>query len=314
MNGKARKDLIFIVLLGILIILVSLILGILINRQLDNPQLCSSCHEMLPFYDSFMFPKNGSLLKAHNLTCIQCHANKSVSEARKEVAKEIIIATLNISGPAPIGLVPNCKKCHMPESPVHQILNNSTCIDCHWAHSQNLSTNNKTNISILSMNASGPHMAKKCQYCHGMDFEIPRCIKCHSGHDDQKLENDQCLGCHFDPHVPRIPGTLRNNTVIFTGELPFPVCKPCHENQFSNITNPPTLHTEMETCTKCHQWHGEIPKCKKCHPGMMIPRHPKSFRCGTCHADLEKGIGVTCQDCHGRSHEWSPYTAVINPK
>ncbi|HYN44381.1 MAG TPA: hypothetical protein VER35_00110 [Candidatus Limnocylindrales bacterium] len=313
MNGKPRNDILFIVLIGILIVLVSLILGILMNRQLDGPQLCSSCHEMLTFYDSYMSPPNGSILIAHNLTCIQCHANKSVSEARKEVAKEIIINALNISGPAPSGLVPDCTKCHIPQSPVHQILNNSSCTDCHWAHSQNVSSNT-TNISLLSNKTFGKHMEKKCQFCHGMNFEIPRCITCHMGHGDQKLDNDQCLSCHSDPHVPKIPGTFRNNTVTFKGNLSFSVCKPCHENQYSNLTNSPTLHTEMGTCTKCHQWHGEIPKCKKCHPGMMVPRHPRSFRCSTCHADLQKGIFITCQDCHGRTHEWSAFTAVINPK
>ena len=313
MNKKTGNNVLFIVLLGILILLVSAILGIVINRQLEGPQLCSSCHEMLTFYDSYMSPPNGSILTSHDLTCIQCHANKSISEARKEVAKEILIVSLNISGPAPSGLVPDCIKCHLPESPVHRILNNSTCIDCHWAHSQNLSSNT-TNKSLPSRTAFGPHMARRCQDCHGINFEIPRCIKCHSGHGDQKLENDQCLACHSDPHVPRKPGIVRNNTVNFTGKMPFSVCRPCHENQFSNITNTPSLHTEMETCTLCHQWHGEKPKCKKCHPGMMIPRHPKSFRCSTCHADLEKGIGVTCQDCHGRTHEWSAFTAILNPK
>lgn len=313
MNDKTKSNLIFFILAGILIILVSMILGIFINRELEGPQICSSCHEMLDSYDSYVSPPNGSILKTHNITCIRCHANKSMSEARKEVAKEIIINSLNISGPPPSGLVPNCVKCHLPETPVHRNLNNTTCTDCHWAHLQNISSN-ATNTSLLSIKKLGKHMEKKCEFCHGMDFEIPQCIKCHTGHGDQKLDNDQCLSCHSDPHVPKIPGTLRNDTVIFKGDLPFSVCNPCHDNQFTNITNPPTLHTEMGTCTKCHSYHGEIPRCKKCHPGMMVPRHPKSFRCSTCHADLEKGIGITCQDCHGRTHEWSPFTAIINPK
>lgn len=309
-----RKDLLSIALIIILVFLLSMIAGIILNKQLEGPELCSSCHEMLPYYNSTIFPLNGSIISKHPLTCIQCHANSSLNQARKNVLIEIIVYNLNISGRAfPLGeLTPDCRKCHLPESPVHMNLNNTRCTDCHWAHSQNVSSN-AINISLPSMNASGPHMAKKCQECHGMNFEIPRCITCHTGHGDQKLENDQCLSCHSDPHVPRIPGILRNNTVTFKGKLPFSVCKPCHINQYSNITDFPTGHNEMGTCTLCHEWHGEKPTCKKCHPFMMILRHPEDFQCNTCHSTY-RPIHITCQDCHGRTHEWSAMTAVINPK
>ena len=308
MNEKTRTG-IFIVL-GCLILVVSILSGIELNNKLYDPGFCNSCHEMQTYYSSYLNPKNGSIIKDHELKCIQCHSSNNTYSAKKTLLIEIIAYDLNLSGNfSKKDLKPDCIKCHIPESPVHSNLNDSTCIDCHWAHTQNISSN-ATNISRPSL---GPHMAKKCQDCHGMNFEIPRCIKCHAGHGDQKLDNDQCLACHSDPHVPKIPGILRNNTVTFKGNLSFSVCKPCHEEQYSNLTNIPTLHTEMETCTKCHQWHGEIPKCRKCHSLMMIDRHPKSFKCKTCHTTL-KGKLTTCQDCHGRTHEWSAFTAIINPK
>lgn len=310
-NGK---NIFTIVLIGVLLLLVSIILGIIINKQLEGPELCSSCHEMLPYYNSTVSPQNGSVISSHSLSCIECHANKSLNNARKDILIEIIVYNLNISGRAfpPGELTPDCRKCHAPESPVHNTANQTNCINCHWAHNSTAGQK-ASNISLVSAIPYGPHINKTCRDCHGTNFEIPQCIKCHSGHDNQKLENSICLNCHSDPHVPRIPGILKNNTVTFIKNLPFSICRPCHENEYSNITSIQNGHKDMETCTLCHQFHGEIPKCNKCHPGMMINRHPKSFRCKTCHATLPE-IRTTCQDCHGRTHEWSAMTAVMNPK
>lgn len=308
MNEKTITG-IFVVL-SCLIFVVSILFGLELNNKLYDPEFCSSCHEMQPYYSSYLNPQNGSIIMNHEQTCIQCHSGRNVNNAKKQLLTEIIAYELNLSGNfSTKELKPDCIKCHIPESPVHSKLNNSTCSDCHWAHSQNISSN-QTNFSRKYL---GKHMELKCQDCHGMNFEIPRCIKCHSGHGDMKLENDQCLSCHSDPHVPKIPGILRNNTVTFEGNLPFSVCKPCHEDQYENLTIFPTLHSEMGTCIKCHQKHGEIPKCKICHPFMAIIRHPKSFTCNTCHISYNP-ILVECQDCHGRTHEWTGMTAVINPR
>lgn len=311
MNDKPRK--IIIILLGCLIFEAIILSGIKLNNMIYDPGFCRSCHET--YYSSYLNPTNGSIILNHDLKCIQCHSGVNINSAKKQVFIKRIANDLNLSGNFSSNeLKPDCTRCHMPEGPVHKLLNNSACKDCHWAHSQNTS-HNASNRS-LSMKAYGPHMLKKCQDCHGTNFEIPRCIKCHAGHGEQKLMNDQCLSCHSDPHVPKIPGILKNNTVIFKGELSLSVCKPCHEDQYTNLTNVPTLHTDMETCTKCHQYHGEIPKCKKCHIGMMIERHPDSFDCMTCHKkeNSKLSLKITCPDCHGRSHEWSPGTAIINPK
>ena len=308
-----RKDILTIVLIGILVFLISIILGIIINKQLEGPELCSSCHEMLPYYNSYISPANGSIISSHKLNCVQCHASKSLEEARKNIAAEIIVYTLNISLPAilPDELKPDCIRCHVPATPVHRNLNQTNCSDCHFAHTLE---GKNSNLSLRTTIPYGPHKNKTCRDCHGTAFEIPQCIKCHSGHGGQKLENGLCIDCHTDPHVPVKPGILRNNTVNFTIKMPLSACRPCHEKEFLDLTNFPSGHNDMETCTSCHEFHGEKPRCSKCHPGMMLDRHPQSFRCNTCHATFEGGIRITCQDCHGRSHEWSAFSAVINPK
>jgi hypothetical protein len=307
------KNIIFIVLAGIF--LVSIILGLYINDRLESPRLCSSCHEMLPYYSSYIKPQNGSLILSHNLTCIPCHSRKSIEEAKKIVAEEIISYKLNLSGLISFDeLKPDCTKCHIPKSPVHNTINRSNCADCHWAHLK-LEGQGTSNVTLRSIIPYGPHENKTCQDCHGINFDIPRCINCHSGHGGQKLENSLCLDCHTDPHVPKKPGILPNNTVYFKQNLPFSVCQPCHESQYSNMTGIPTGHNSaMDTCTKCHTYHGEKPTCSKCHKGMMRERHPSDFKCRTCHAPFEGEIKITCQDCHGKNHDWSKFTAIINPK
>lgn len=306
MNEKNRKG-IFIVLCG-LILVISILSGLELNNKLYNPEFCGSCHEMQPYYLTYLYPINGSIINDHELTCIQCHSGRNTYEAKKTIVFESITYGLNLSGSfSRDELKPDCIKCHIPHTPVHNNMNNSACIDCHRAHTRN------TNLNITKKPFISLHMENKCQFCHGQDFEIPRCIKCHSGHGDQKLENNQCLVCHSDPHVPKIPGKFKNNTVNLTSNLSLSVCKPCHEAEYTNLTNVQTPHTDMGTCTKCHQWHGEIPKCSKCHIGMMIQRHPKTFTCRTCHASFG-GTITKCQDCHGRTHQWSASTAIINPK
>lgn len=311
---KIKKEIISIVLIGILVLLISIILGIIINKQLEGPQLCASCHEMLPYYDSYISPPNGSIISSHKLSCIQCHNNKTTVGAGKYLAIEMIVYKLNFTGISisPEDIRPDCIKCHLPKSPIHSNQNQTNCIECHWAHIPS-GDQKASNLSQKNTIPYGPHQNKTCQDCHGINFEIPRCTKCHSGHGGQKIENNLCLNCHTDPHIPKKPGILFNNTVTFMKDLPFLICKPCHENEYSNITSIQNGHKEMETCTLCHQYHGEKPNCSKCHPGMMIDRHPKSFKCKTCHAWSKEGT-VTCQDCHGRTHEWSAITAVINPK
>src|SRR5659263_341761 len=190
-----RKDILSIALIGILLLLVSIILGIVINKQLEGPELCSSCHEMLPYYNSYINPPNGSIISSHNLSCLQCHANKSLDKARKNIMTEIIVYKTNISGFLPGELTPDCNVCHLPVSPVHNDLDQTKCTDCHWAHMPE-SVTKATNISIRSVIPYGPHKNKTCSDCHGTNFEIPQCVRCHSGHGGQELENSLCLACH----------------------------------------------------------------------------------------------------------------------
>lgn len=313
-----KKNTIFLVIFfaGIALILTAILLSFYAQKTLENPTECNLCHEMEPYVSSYLEPLQGSAISKHNFTCFDCHSNTSEREAREAVLNEMKKRVLNRITGINLNfdmqaLSVNCTKCHTLNDVSHIIVINETkCKECHWAH---MTSVENSNISMLPLIPYGPHINQSCQKCHGTTFQIPQCINCHSGHGNQKLDNRLCLVCHSDPHIPKKPGIRSNNTVEFKEMLPFSVCQPCHENQYFNINNAYSLHTEMQTCTLCHRSHGEKPRCSKCHEGMMIDRH-KNFKCETCHATFSRDKFITCMDCHGRSHEWSALTAIINPK
>lgn len=305
-----------LVFIGTLILLATVLFAVIINKTLDDPSTCIFCHEMKPYVSSYLKPEQGSAIEGHRLTCIECHSNNSLSESRNSLMNEIELSVLNRTTGIELNatfpaLAVNCARCHVLDSRHPMISGITACTDCHWAHTKEKITSSSTS-RVLDI-PYGPHINQSCQKCHGTTFEIPRCINCHTGHGNQKLKNKLCLECHVDPHIPKKPGIRSNNTVKFTGNLPFSACQPCHENQYFNIMNTYSLHTEMQTCTLCHEFHGEKPRCSKCHKGMMIERH-KDFECKTCHATYNRERFISCPDCHGTSHEWSPFTAIINPK
>ena len=319
---KIRREFLIIFIAGMAVLLTVMLLSFFAQKTFEDPAKCSLCHEMEPYVISYLEPPQGSAISKHNFTCLDCHSNTSEREARKAILNEMEnsilnkITGVNLSGDTR-ALSVNCTKCHILQDVSHLIVFNDTkCEACHWAHMKSENSNksgNNSNISMLPLIPYGPHKNLTCQKCHGTDFQIPKCINCHTGHGEQKLENRLCLECHVDPHIPIKPGIRSNNTVKFTGNMPFSVCRPCHEIQYFNIMNTHSLHTEMQTCTLCHEFHGEKPRCSKCHEGMMIDRH-KDFECKTCHATYNRERFISCPDCHGTSHEWSPLTAIINPK
>ncbi len=303
------------IIAGTVIFLIFILLGFNSFKNIENPSACNLCHEMKPYVASYLKPEQGSSISGHNLTCLGCHSSGGLAEAKSALIKEIEASALSkISGvPLPVtspALAVNCTECHLTKDPLHPAASaTSGCQDCHWAHMPKQVLG--STAEQLPFIPYGPHKNQNCKNCHGTTYELPRCINCHPGHGEQKLENRLCLICHSDPHVPIKPGIFSENTVTFTGELPFSVCAPCHENEYFNITATRSGHTDMQTCAICHRGHGQKPGCGQCHPGMMAERH-KDFECKDCH--LTFASQITCEDCHGRSHQWSAFTAELNPK
>lgn len=306
----------------LLILIISILLavtsGLAISGSLEKTGTCSNCHQMTPYVSSYLEPSQGSVLTQHTLDCLGCHTNISTGKARETLLKEISVNVVNkITGlkfkVATGEMAVNCTRCHVMEDSVHLIsTRNSSCESCHWAH---LPSNNFQNITAFNtaIISYGPHINQTCQNCHGTDFRIPRCINCHSGHGDQKLENELCLGCHIDPHIPEKIGKYPEYKKPFKEKLPFETCMPCHENEYFDVAYSYSKHTNNQTCTDCHEIHGEIPNCENCHHVMQSKKHPE-FYCKNCHLSNDYSK-ITCFDCHGRKvHDLTASSAQWNPK
>ncbi|MDD5615583.1 MAG: hypothetical protein PHH85_05215 [Candidatus Methanoperedens sp.] len=317
MENKKNR-IIQVLIIGLLILIIALFTGIIIQKNLDDPDRCSLCHEMKPFVLSYLEPVNGSVINKHDLKCLDCHSNTSIKYAKSALIDEIKgyavhkITGLNLNIDLS-ALSVNCKKCHSLDSFRHfNVQNEASCSDCHWAHKPYNKNVNKFNIKNNDIIIPyGPHKNQSCPNCHGTTFEIPKCTQCHKGHYETKPDNSLCLGCHVDPHVPIIPiGISPTITNQLPENLPFDACKPCHEKQFYELNNSFTLHTEMKTCTLCHKWHGVIPTCTSCHTAMNVSKH-RDLKCSICHR-VETKL-PSCQACHGVSHEWSGFSASTSP-
>lgn len=301
---------------GIMILLLFVIIGLTFSSALDRPGTCGLCHNMEPFVSSFLEPLNGSVIQKHELGCIDCHTNSSASRARASrnfhMLNEITGFKLDLPRK---DMAVNCSRCHVIDDYFH--LNSSktfSCTDCHWAHDPKTSLYSPKNDTVAVLIPYGPHRNQTCGNCHGPDFKIPRCTDCHGGHYEKNFDNEVCLGCHFDPHIPEIPGKFPKYMKGFKGNLSFETCMPCHEKEYFDVAYSFSRHTEMQTCTLCHTVHGKIPGCESCHKVMDKQQHPE-FYCKNCHKTLESGNIVSCFDCHGRNvHDLVVSDAFWNPK
>lgn len=311
MMEKKTRDILMILSIGMIFLLSAFLVSFEFNKSLDDVSTCKLCHEMVPYVNSYLKRVEGSVISKHDLKCIECHSNNSLREAKEAILKEIGLSVLSKAANSNIrvrfsALAVNCTKCHIMDDFKHfNTTNNTQCFDCHWSHMP-LELKKIINEPIIPY---GPHINQTCENCHGKTFEIPRCMKCHKGHGEQDLENRLCLGCHIDPHIPKKPGILFNNTFKFSTDLPLSVCQPCHEKEYLELINSGSLHFEMQTCVRCHKSHGDIPRCEYCHRAMQVKPH-LSIGCGECHLPPDGRATVPCMNCHGRSHDWSKLTVT----
>lgn len=311
-----QKNKLIFILLSLIFLLGAVFVAFSFNQGIEGPGSCKLCHKMVTYEASFENPGSGSIIGKHKLTCLQCHTNNSMKESRDMILKMIILTRiLPLDGFSPTPgeinatLDVNCRRCHAMSDSRHSFEDTVDCKNCHWAHSS-------PSLKVTTMNASiipnGPHINRSCFECHGTGFEIPSCIKCHTGHGEDKWDNTLCLNCHKDAHIPSIPGIPLNYTDRFRGVLPMETCKPCHEEEYYIASYSLSRHSINGTCTECHFSHRIKPSCDYvCHT-VMSGNHPEFF-CNRCHKEDYKK--VTCFDCHGtEEHDMIKSNAFWNPK
>jgi len=206
-------------------------------------------------------------------------------------------------------------------------LTSADCIKCHSQAPADIAANgmaHKTNVTCQDCHVGHPPTTKKI---------IPTCSQCHEGKPHFSLKG--CLGCHSNPHTPKI--------IKFGNNVTDP-CLTCHTPQIEKLRQNKSKHSAL-ACSFCHNVHGKIPdctqchkphakdmvqaECKKCHQAHMplvvtygaetpsklcAACHKKAFDllaassakhktvlCVTCHQSKHKMI-PKCQDCHGIPH------------
>lgn len=297
-----------LILAAAIALVIGIFLSVTINKTFDEPATCARCHEMEKYVATYLNPGNGSIIQEHGSDCFGCHANTSRQRAKDAVLKQIGISALNkMTGfnfnSASPDLAVNCAKCHVLKSYSHlNFTKIAGCIDCHWAHTPSSVSLNPYSIP------SGPHRNQTCSNCHGKGYKVPRCLNCHKGHGEQELENDLCLSCHVDPHLPFKPGILPGNTVNFTKDMPYSLCSPCHKDQYDELNMSHSRHLDMQTCAQCHDTHGKLPRCSGCHSKNIAHGHT-ILQCYNCHGGNRFSGPGGCTGCHGETHEWNAITA-----
>jgi len=169
-------------------------------------------------------------------------------------------------------------------------LSNSDCVKCHDQQVKDINT------------AGGKHKTEvTCQDCHQghppkVKKPIPQCSMCHSGKPHFELKG--CLGCHSNPHTPKV--------IKFGNNVTDP-CLTCHKPQKEQLVAFPSKHSAL-ACSFCHNVHGRIPPCTQCHKAHSSDMTAKD--CKACH-QAHKPKAVTynnqvpskfCAACHSKAY------------
>lgn len=216
-----------------------------------------------------------------------------------------------------------------PAAQASATLSNSDCAKCHAKQASDIDSKglaHKTSVGCQDCHIGHPPTVPKKDI-------IPKCSMCHNDKPHFKLAN--CLGCHRNPHTPK---------VITFGRDVTEACLSCHSQQIAKLKANPSKHSRLN-CSFCHDVHGKIPQCtqchqshsaditaadcKKCHQAHMptvvtysndTPNkfcaacHTKAnsmltaskakhgkFLCASCHQTKHKTVPA-CQECHGSPH------------
>ncbi|HEY6838717.1 MAG TPA: cytochrome C [Geobacteraceae bacterium] len=202
-------------------------------------------------------------------------------------------------------------------APAKPVLTSADCVKCHTKPVEDIEAkgmSHKTAVSCQDCHVGHPPAVKKI---------IPQCSMCHQDKPHFKLPN--CLGCHRNPHTPK---------VITFGKNVTDPCLTCHTPQIKKLQENKSKHTALN-CSFCHDVHGKIPACtqchkshsadivqadcKKCHQAHMPKvvtygkEMPNKF-CGACHAKAfnllsaskAKHSKVPCVSCHQAKHKMIP--------
>jgi len=169
------------------------------------------------------------------------------------------------------------------------------CGRCHRSH-------------FLAIKQNGGKHRIDCQACH-MAYHVynprrdnyaaimPQCASCHPLVHGEK--HAACLGCHDNPHAPRLLQNLQQLSKF---------CGDCHRGPSGELAQFPSAHTK-QACVACHsERHGRIPVCAECHQTHYAGQPADScLTCHPVHKPLQISFTATtapinCSTCHAEAY------------
>ncbi len=280
----------------------------------DRPEFCSSCHEMVPYYEAW------SVGKHSDVACIECHVDRGLPArfAHKLVALGEVRSHFTGDDKFPRPEPPNvpsrrCLRCHpnLPATtpngfPHGRHARKGTCAGCHPKTGHDVKpaslqaagvydprSSSVPTIPVGAIAAVGAgtanvpgHPSVTCSHCH--DLAKTGCKRCHTS---QHKPRGDCLLCH-----------RAGTSWKFVHPNGGVDCATCHKR--------PSGHTDDGDCTRCHNRPGKTwmythrpgQDCATCH---KPPAKHRSGECDTCHQQAGVNWGFThpdsgsnCRPCH----------------
>lgn len=288
-------------------------------RQIGITNVCSKCHTMEPYCESYLNPQDYPLIYKHkneSVSCIDCHsAPGSENRDKAYITISKIILSYIYTGNAMVDTSPlryDCVKCHEIDTSFYETAINphagaQSCDVCHLTH-RNLELGDFIKMDCadchVEPNMIGRHINVNCIGCHPIHGSIPLCTGCHAPHDNAsaKVENSECLICHGSSAHTIAEVTYNEQSDIST------LCSECHEEQYLKLRN--AVHGNLNSCISCHpSSHGAVQECGLCHCSGNYPVEinihkyhnfaMESRECDICHK--KEGATATpegCTDCH----------------
>ncbi len=267
----------------------------------SRPVFCSSCHNMVPYYESWKASPH------KNVSCIECHFPPGIGgEVRGKMLGlvQVLKYVTASAGPKPKAEIPDAS---CLRSGCHETRLLSGRVDYHVG-----------DITIPFDHT--PHLAE------GRRGKTLRCTSCHSqvmkGGSHMEVTKTTCFLCHFkdEPfnaqlsactHCHQIPTKTFNlgGGVQFTHELALKKgvdCANCHGDVIRGKGEVPS-----ERCLSCHNAKGDLAKIDDhvfMHH-MHVTEH--KIDCIECHTPIEHSLKPNkietavndCQSCHPNHHQ-----------
>ncbi len=292
----------------------------------SQPQFCTSCHIMQPYYDSW---KTSSHSK---VSCLECHFPPGIEgyvESKTQAISQVVKYFTKTYGTKPWAEISDksCLRsgCHTERLLHGKVVFKGVVFD-HQTHLTQLRRGKQLRcVSCHSQIVQGTHITvteTTCFLCHFKDLPegepISGCPSCHTAptktieiqgvtfkHQDMIAQGVDCRRCHLD-------------VIEGDGVVPRERCMGCH--------NEPERLAKYDDSVFMHKNHVTDHKveCTQCHLEILHKiksmAEPLAINCQTCHPDhhaaqreLYMGVGgkgaapkaspmfiarVSCEGCH----------------